>query len=158
MNMKRMLLSVVGCLLFRIATTMASNVLVIHLASGVVERFVLLEEEPTITFSGDNIVIKTSSTEVTYAMETVSYFNYEDNAATSISGVEVADGVRVNGDIIAISGLPAGSKVFVYAAGGQICISEVANENGEATLNITSLARGVYIVNANNISTKITKK
>ena len=136
---------------------MAGSELVIHLTKGT-QRFVLLSEQPTITFQGENIVVKTKTTEVTYAMEDVNYFNYENTSATAIGEITNDNGLKVSGDHIDLSGLPAGSKVKVYGVDGQLFITETADENGHTTISLANLATGVYIVNANNISTKITKK
>jgi hypothetical protein len=156
--MKKMILSVVGLLLMGAASAMASNELVIHLTSGIAQRFVLISEQPTITFEGDNIVVKTTTAEVSYAMEDVNYFNYEDQTMTPIDEVTTADGMKITGDHISLSGLPAGSKVTVYGAAGQLYITETVDEDGHANVSLARLARGVYIINAANLSTKITKK
>ena len=157
--MKKVFLFIVSCLLLGTTTASAANELVIHLLTGTTQRFVLINENPTISFSGENIVVQTSTTTVTYAMEDVSYFNYEDNGMpTGIGGASVTDGMKIDGDRILFSGLPVGSKVFVYTTAGKVCMSETVGADGTASLNINSLSRGVYIVNADNISTKITKK
>ncbi|MBP5258090.1 MAG: T9SS type A sorting domain-containing protein [Prevotella sp.] len=159
--MKRIILSVVSCLLLGVATAMASNELVIHLTSGITQRFVLLNEEPVITFSGSDVIIKTSNTEVTYSMKEIEYFNYEDRIDTAISGVEtdgVNNGMSLNGDMIVFSGLPAGSKIYIYGAGGQLMTTETVGDDGCANVSLSDFQRGIYLVKAANISTKITKK
>ena len=157
--MKRIVLSIVSLLMMSVTTLMASNELVIHLKTGTTQRYVLLDEEPTITFEGDNIVVKTSSAEYTYAMDDVTYFNYENSMVTSIDGIGTSsDGMQINGDYIAFSGLPAGCKIIVYGTGGQVCLTETADKDGNANISMVSLASGIYIISANNISTKITKK
>ena len=77
--MKRMLLSAISCLL--LGTAMASNVLVLHLKDGSSQSYVLLTDEPRISVVGDNIVVTTNTTESSYAMTDVSYFNYDFNKA-----------------------------------------------------------------------------
>ena len=156
MNMKKKVLSVVGLLLMGAATTMASNTLVLHLASGQTQRFVLLNEQPTISFTGDDVVVKTSTSEMVYAMTDVKFFNYE-TVATAIEGTQ-ADGLKIDGDRIVYDGLPAGCKVQVYDVAGHVCGSAVADENGHAVVSIVKFSAGVYMVNANNVSTKFTKK
>lgn len=137
---------------------MASNVLVIHLTNGMTERFVLLEEQPTINFSGNKIIVSTSTTDYEYAMAAVNYFNYESQGTTAIEETVTPGGMNFMGDHIDLSGLPAGSDVCIYGVGGQLYLKTVADADGNATIDLTSLLRGVYIVKANNISTKITKK
>ena len=154
--MKKQILSVVGLLLMGAATAMASNTLVLHLASGQTQRFVLLNEEPSISFNGDNVIVKTSTSELTYAMTDVKFFNYETET-TGIEGAK-ADGMKIDGDRIVYDGLPAGCKVQVFDVAGHVCGTATADETGHAVVNITKFSAGVYMVNANNVSTKFTKK
>jgi len=154
--MKKMILSVVGLLLMGAATAVASNTLVLHLASGQTQRFVLIDEQPTISFNGENVIVTTSTSELTYAMTDVKFFNYE----TETTGVEVAkaEGMKIDGDRIIYDGLPTGSKVQVFDVSGHLCGSATADESGHAVVSITKFSAGVYMVNANNVSTKFTKK
>jgi len=154
--MKKKILSVVGLLLMGAATAVASNTLVLHLASGQTQRFVLLSEQPSISFNGDNIVVKTSTTEMVYTMTDVKFFNYETET-TGINGTQ-AEGMKVDGDRIVYDGLPAGTKVQVFDVAGHLCGSATADEAGHAVVNIAKFSAGVYMVNANNVSTKFTKK
>lgn len=155
--MKKMLLFVVSCLLLGATTAIAGNVLVVHLMSGETYNYVLLNEEPTISFSGDKIVITTSTAEHQFAMEAVKYFNYENKSTTGIGDVS-ADGMRYTGDRIVFSGLPANCPIYIYGTGGQLHLKTAADAQGNAVVELSSLSTGVYIVKANNISTKITKK
>jgi len=155
MNMKKMILSVVGLLLMGAATAVASNTLVLHLASGQTQRFVLIDEQPTISFNGENVIVTTSTSELTYAMTDVKFFNYE----TETTGIKTASGgMKVDGDRIVYDGLPAGSKVQVFDVSGHLCGSATADESGHAVVSIAKFSAGVYMVNANNVSTKFTKK
>ena len=66
--------------------------------------------------------------------------------------------MNLTGDQLALSGLPAGSDIYIYGVGGQLFMETKADDEGNAVIDLTSLNTGVYIVKANNISTKITKK
>lgn len=159
--MKKFILSIVGLFLFGAATVMAQNVLVIHLKDGSDRRYILLDEEPVITFTSDKIVITSerNSTELGLAMADVSYFNYDGgNGTTRIEETVVPGGMNLTGDQLALSGLPAGSDIYIYGVGGQLFMETKADDEGNAVIDLTSLNTGVYIVKANNISTKITKK
>lgn len=157
--MKKRILSVVTCLVLGAVMSMAENVLVIHLSSGSDLRFVLLAEEPTISFVGENVVINTASTELVYDMDLVKSFSYEDaQTPTGVEGVKGNDGMKLDGDRLVLSGLPVGSHVQVFTAAGQLSMSATVGSDGTATLSLSQLARGVYVVKAHQISTKITKK
>lgn len=154
--MKKMFLSAIGCLLLGAATAMAGNVLVVHLMSGETYNYVL-SEEPVITFSGEKIIINTTNTEHQFSMEAVKFFNYELQNTTAIGEV-TTDGMRILGDRIVFSGLPANSPIYLYDTGGQLYLKTAADADGNAVVELSSISKGVYIVKANNISTKITKK
>lgn len=156
--MKKFILSIVSLFLLGTATAMASNVLVIHLTSGETYRYILLEETPTISFQGDQIVVEASSGDVSFNMQAVTFFNYETQDATGIEEEISQEGMQMNGDRLAFNGLPAGCPIYIYGVGGQLYLKMAADADGNAVVDLTSLNKGVYIVKANEISTKITKK
>ena len=156
--MKKFILSIVSLFLLGTATAMASNVLVIHLTSGETYRYILLEETPTISFQGDQIVVEASSGDVSFNMQAVTFFNYETQDATGIEEEISQEGMQMNGDRLAFNGLPAGCPIYIYGVGGQLYLKMTADADGSAVVDLTSLNKGVYIVKANEISTKITKK
>ena len=156
--MKKFILSIVSLFLLGTATAMASNVLVIHLTSGETYRYILLEETPTISFQGDQIVVEASSGDVSFNMQAVTFFNYETQDATGIEEEISQEGMQMNGDRLAFNGLPAGCPIYIYGVGGQLYLKMTADADGSAVVDLTSLNKGVYIVRANEISTKITKK
>lgn len=156
--MKKILLTLVALLTAGVATALASNALVVHMKSGETQTYVLLDEEPTIGFAGDSIVITAKSAEARYAMADVDFFNYDANAVTAIDGVSGQNGMTRSGNSLVFNGLPAGSPVLVYAMGGQLSIKAKADEQGHAEVSLSSLPAGVYIVRAHNVSAKITKR
>lgn len=156
--MKHRIISLLCCIAFA-AMAEASNQLIIHFTSGAEQRYVLVDDEPVISFVGDSIVVTTATTESRYDMTKVSYFNYETTTATSIASVgDGGNGINVDGNHIAISGVPAGSAVNVFDITGKAYIKMKADEKGQCDVSLDDLAPGVYIVSAYKISTKITKK
>jgi hypothetical protein len=156
--MKKFILSIVSLFLLGTATAIASNVLVIHLTDGTSYSYILLEEKPVINFQGDRILVTTSTTEHSFYMEAVTYFNYVTQDATGIEEEISQEGMQMNGDRIVFNGLPAGCPIYIYGVGGQLYLKMTADADGSAVVDLTSLNKGVYIVKANEISTKITKK
>ena len=156
--MKKFILSLVSLFLLGAATAMASNVLVIHLTSGETYSYILLDEAPVISFQGDQIVVTASSRTLQFSMQAVTYFNYENSDATGIEEEISPNGMEMNGDRLVFNGLPAGCPIYIYGVGGQLYLKMEADADGNAIVDLTSLSTGVYIVKANEISTKITKK
>lgn len=156
--MKKFILSIVSLFLLGAATALASNVLVIHLTDGTTYSYILIDEEPVISFQGEQIVVTASSRTLQFNMQAVTYFNYETTDATDIDEGISPNGMQMNGDRLVFNGLPAGCPIYIYGVGGQLYLKMEADADGNAIVDLSSLNTGVYIVKANEISTKITKK
>lgn len=157
--MKRIFLSALTCLLLAV-TAHASNVLVLHWTSGVETTYVLTDDQPVMTFQGDSIVVTTKTSESRIDMTKVSFFRYVlDGEATAIGDISTGtDGVAIHGNRIDLSGLPAGSAVNLYDTAGKLYKALKADADGRCTVSIDDLARGVYIIRAWHVATKISKK
>lgn len=154
--MKKILSLLAGCLL-TVAAAHASNTLELHLTNGQTISYVLLQEQPVLSFQGDSIVVTTSSSKSYYDMHDVSYFNYNTSTPTNIDETTTNKGMQRNGNRLSFDGLPAGSAVTVFDTAGQLYLQTKADGQGHAELSLDELANGVYVVKAYHISTKINK-
>ena len=78
---------------------------------------------------------------------------------TGINGAHVADGrVGYTADSIRLSGFEAGADVWLYSADGVLISRHSADADGNLSIPMSSLAQGVYIIKAHNLSYKISKK
>lgn len=75
------------------------------------------------------------------------------NAIGSLRGIA---SLRVGGDYVSAQSLPAGSAIAIYTTDGR-CISSQKAANGNASLPISGLGHGTYIVRAGKLSLKFTK-
>ncbi|MBQ9667106.1 MAG: T9SS type A sorting domain-containing protein [Bacteroidaceae bacterium] len=76
----------------------------------------------------------------------------------SITNVETPDAkVVANGGWLRISGAKAGARVAVYTIGGKMLSAATMNAP-EASIDLSTVADGVYIVTVGNKSYKVTKR
>lgn len=161
--MKNFILFLLCCLVAPLAAHADDNTLVLHFTDGTEMRYILNDDTPVMTFEGDSIVVTTQTVGTTgrYDLTDVDYFKYEVYDANAIVNVNTGadgNGLSVKGNRVDISGLPAGSSVFIYDTVGKLYSSLKADAQGRCSLSLDNLARGVYIIKAYHISTKITKK
>ena len=114
---------------------------------------------PIATFEGDEMIITDdrSIDGTRFAMENVANITVKPESDPSAVGAVAEAGhikVSVAGDILTVSGLEAGSELFVYDAAGKAVASAVADQYGLAGLNIGNLGKGVFVAAMSNYSFK----
>lgn len=87
------------------------------------------------------------------------YFS-EAALPSAINGVKASEESRINieAGMIHFSGYQADEKVRVYSLSGQFILEASVPANGELTLSVSSLPKGVSIIKTNNQSIKITRQ
>lgn len=118
----------------------------------------LLDEQPVVTFPGDEIVVTTSRTVLNYPSTDVQKFTYVivDPSGISSSGCPAAF-FSFEGNHISVSGLAAQSAVEVFSPNGKLLSRQSADSYGRATLSIPVQPGGLYIVKTSAATFKISK-
>lgn len=124
-----------------------------------------LNEQPSIKYDGEgNFVVRTSRVEVVYPVVDVRMFTLADtdnprpDEPMSIPDVSSDSGFRFSDEAVNFSSLPQGSLVRIYSTSGVLIGNVKADESGSASINLSDLAQGVYIIKTENITHKIIKK
>lgn len=124
-----------------------------------------LNEQPSIKHDGEgNYVVRTSRVEVEYPVADVRMFTLADtdnprpDEPMSIPDVSSDNGFRFSDEAVSFSSLPQGSLVRIYSTSGVLIGSVKADESGSASINLSDLTQGVYIIKTENITHKIIKK
>jgi len=116
------------------------------------------DEKPEMTFSGENVEIKSTKESVLYPMNEVEQVKFEMRTVGIENTLADSDiSFRFEGQLI-VEGLNPTTPVAVYSLNGTQCLEGKADDNGKAVLPTETLSPGVYIVKANKISFKIIKK
>lgn len=141
------------------AVVPATHTLILTKKSGETVEY-KFSEEPAATFSDTdmNITLALTGQKVSYPMAEVASLTVtprilgaEDAVATSGTSFTFDAGC------IRCAGLAPGSPVALYTIGGTLVFSSQADIDGEATVAVSSLSAGTYVVSAGNESFKFFK-
>lgn len=116
-----------------------------------------LNEQPVTTYSDGQLIITTTKTTVTFPLEQVVKYTYTD--ATGISSPEaVGSKMSADGESIIFTGLKANTPVYLYTVAGQLVKTVTATGQSKTTVSVSGFPIGVYVVKANGVTFKITKR
>ena len=120
----------------------------------------ILESQPKVFFTSDQMIVESERVSVAYELADVSYFSFEGVVSDHIVSLFSDDETlfRFDGESIIF---PAGSgkiNVIVYTADGRIMVAKETTNHQSMVLPLSSLAGGVYLVKVNGITCKVLKK
>ena len=124
-------------------------------------QFVLLTDKPKVTFEGSNLKVTCAkvSASATFKLSDVLRFTYVNLDPTGITeATEDSADVSYQDGMLVISQVRAGAVVGVYALDGKLVKQLKAQHAGTYRLNLSGLPFGVYIVKADNVTYKITRR
>ena len=162
MKKKRLLTWVICCL---VGASMAyaqnsQTALVVRMTDDAVESF-YLSEKPEVTFEGQDLKIVSSKIEVNFPRSDVKEV-YFDKVETGIKQVAMNElrFVYQNDSEITLYGLKDADKpIRVYDANGQLSRADIQISGDSATISLSSLRNGIYIIKTGNRqSIKIIRK
>ena len=119
-----------------------------------------LTEKPTVTFSENSLMINTSTVSVSYDLEDMAKFTYEDSAEEGIKNIEndKESSFKFDGEMLLFLSLMAGSKVAIHNLGGVLVFSRTIEVAGDYSFPISHLDKGVYVVSVDGLTYKIVKR
>ena len=151
----RMMLLAMCCLFSASAMAKNENAVVLKLASGEVVSF-SFDECTKITYSGNDMVITTGETSVSYSMDELTC-TFDEVQTTAIEETQTAKTeFAIKGGNVSTTGLNAGQVVNVFSANGTKVATIKADAEGNATVSLPG--KGAYIVNTGKITYKIATK
>ena len=122
--------------------------LIITTKSGTVAEF-LIADSPVITYQDNLLKVTGGGSEISVEAEAVGSFDF---VPSEEAGVDL---ISVNGSLF--SGLRPGSKVNVFTLEGRLVATFTADNSASASVDLSSLAPGYYIVSTPDTSFKIKK-
>ena len=110
----------------------------------------------SITFDGDKVVLHFGDESEAHDMNLVSLaLDY----STGLENLNVYSfNSKIEGGTMSVSGLEAGTPVFIFNLSGASLASAKAGDNGNAELDIQNLPGGIYILKAGNNCVKFVKR
>ena len=122
--------------------------LIIQLKNGT-ENVFFLKDKPKVTFEGADLKVSAETGDVTYAKK----------SPTGISEqVENPTEVFYENDVLVISQLKANAVVSIYALDGKLIRQLKPQRAGTYRITLSELPLGLYLVKADNVTYKITKR
>ena len=122
-------------------------------------------EKPVVALSDDYLSVSVRGVErVIYAYADVQCVVVVDDVVSAIDNVVANDKSQhvvfaVSANALNVSGLAANESIALYATDGKLMLSEKANAEGKAAMNLSSLQQGIYVVRTQSgISYKLFKK
>lgn len=122
-------------------------------------------EKPVVALSNDYLSVSVCGVErVSYAYAEVQRVVVVDDIVSAIDNVVANDKSQhvvfsLSANVLNVSGLAANESMALYATDGKLMLSEKANAEGKAAMNLSSLQQGIYVVRTQSgISYKFFKK
>lgn len=137
----------------------AQNTLTIHQKDG--QQFSYgFEEKPVVTFTDNDLIIKSSKTEVQYEMAKVAKFTFDDveDAVIGIKANDTKSSLSLDEYTVCISGAKADVEVRLIASDGKQIQTYKTNQDGSVSFSIAELPEGTYIISTESLTVKILKK
>lgn len=118
-----------------------------------------LAEQPKITFTETDLVIKTNGIEVNYVLDKMARLTYESGEETAIRNLK-SDEVffKLDGESLLFPNLKANSTVSLHALNGALVFRRTIQADGVYSFPLSNLNAGVYIVTVNGLTYKIVKR
>lgn len=113
-----------------------------------------LSTTPEVSIGNDKLTITTTETTATYELWTVSTFTYGTGTGIDQATTDRA-GFTLSGDNIVVDGT---ATVRVFALDGKAVSLQPIVSGGQTVVSLNGLAKGVYVVNINGKSVKITRR
>ena len=132
--------------------------LIIQMKNGSENAF-FLKDKPKVTFEGSNLKVSATTGDVSYPLADVLRFTYAKKSPTGISEqVENPTDVTFDGDVLVISQLKANAVASIYALDGKLIRQLKPHRAGTYRISLSGLPPGIYLVKADNVTYKITKR
>lgn len=136
------------------------NALVVRLKDGTEVQFIA-SEKLTVTNNGNDVVFKSTTATATYPRSNVAKFYFKAAVLNSVEKVQNEQRINflMQRDYILITSTEKLTKPMIYNINGMMLATSVNQiSTNSATISISSLPRGIYIVTANKQSFKFIKK
>ena len=156
--MKRYLLT--AFVLFAAVALWAQNAVAIHQADGQVATFAFTEK-PVVTYSGNDLVLTTTKTSVTYPIYKLRKIDFDISfdELTGIKDAKVKADVQFSfrGGTLTVRGGEPGSQVILYNIKGVQVGQYRLDGDGNATIPTESLGKDFYVVKSKSFTFKFRK-
>lgn len=133
-----------------------AQTLVLHHANGNTTDVELLTQ-PQVKFQNDKVLITSSVLNMEYPKEDVLTFTFKGKASDLSRPKGDVDFSKENGQLV-FHGVKSSEKIAVYNTKGIRIPVRIQRSGDTATLPLSSIPTGVYLLNVNGKTSKFTKQ
>ena len=117
-----------------------------------------LDDKPKTTFTTDELVITTTTATISFPLSQIQRYTY-DNLKTNVDNVKVKGiSISQHGDIVIVKGLEKGNSVIVCSVDGKQLMAKKSDGSDSLTLSLSKLSAGVFVIKANEVTYKFSKR
>jgi hypothetical protein len=119
-----------------------------------------VSDYPSVHFYDDCIDVWSDKMDLTYSIEQIAKFTYEDIDDAGIKNIENDEAIsfKIDGEMILFSLLRAGSTISINSLSGTFVFKRTIQTAGVYSFPLSHLDKGVYLVSVNGLTYKIIKK
>jgi hypothetical protein len=134
-----------------------AQTLVLYHANGTTTD-VQLYTQPRIEFKNDMVLITSPVLNMEYAKEDILRFTYKGNTTVGVGNLrQEADYSQENGQLV-FHGVKQTDNIAVHNMNGVRVPVRLSFSGNDATLSLTSIPKGVYLLSVNGRTSKFTKQ
>ncbi|MCQ2218685.1 MAG: T9SS type A sorting domain-containing protein [Paludibacteraceae bacterium] len=119
-----------------------------------------LGSKPVITYSGDNLVLKTDLANAEFALPQVAKYYFKADATSNDDVLlnPTNTYVVVTEESFTLRNGIAGSPVFVLSIDGKVLSNHVVATDGTLDISLSNLPQGIYIIKTKSANIKFIRK
>ncbi|MBQ6768083.1 MAG: T9SS type A sorting domain-containing protein [Prevotella sp.] len=156
MNKRTKMISALLCLMSLLGIRQATaQTLVLWHADGT-QTDVQLYTQPQVKFQNDKVLITSTVLNMEYPKENILRFTYK-GGSTNISSPTDEANYSQRGDQLVFRGIKSDDNVAVYTVSGIRVPVTITHDGDTATLPLSAIPSGVYLLNVNGKTSKFTK-
>lgn len=152
---KKILLMVL--LLFFSVCNFSAQILVLHLADGTTLDVELTEYWPEVRFQEDKVLVSSYPLDLEYPKTDILGITYK-NISTSISEPNADPKISQRNGQLIFHGVNSSDNIAVYNVKGMRIPVQIHSSGSSATLSLSSIPSGVYLLNVNGQTSKFIKR
>ena len=136
----------------------AQNAVEIYQVDGKVSTFAF-SEKPVVTYSGSDLVMTTTKTTVQYPIYLLKKisFDVELDDADVVKDVKADEQFSFHGGTITVLGGEPNSQVYIFNIQGMKAGQYKLDDQGNATIPVSGLVTGIYVLKTKRFSFKFRK-
>jgi hypothetical protein len=131
------------------------NTLVVEMRDGSTANF-LLSDKPRITFTGEHIRVLSDDCSMEFVRSNVKKYHFSEEVSSDVAEILTESQVTIENEMLVLCGVAENTPISVYTTNG-ILVKQTMAVGGNATISLSGLASGFYIVTFNNTTFKFLK-